>query len=167
MVDFAEGDAVARGHHEEFANLLDAVQFHCVHEGVLLCEKILHEIGEAEPGLAVGVTVGLEEEGVALEEAGDLAAAGESELSVELAGVIEAEDVLRLGGEELLGARDEAEEGVAVENALERGDAVGLGLDRGGSRAGLGLTFFLELFGGFGDEEGGGECGCVGGRVRV
>jgi len=42
--------------------------------------------------------------------------------------------------------RDETEEGVAVENALERGDVVGLG-----------LTFFLELFRRFGDEEIGGE----------
>jgi len=108
VVDFAKGDAVAGGHHEEFANLLDAVQFHCVHEGVLLSEKVLHEIGEAEPGLAVGVTVGLKEKGVVLEEAGDLAAARESEFAVELAGIIEAEDVLRLGGEEMLGARDEA-----------------------------------------------------------
>jgi len=102
-----------------------------------------------------------------LEETGDLAAARESELSVELAGVIEADDVLRLGGEELLGARNEAEEGVAVENALERGDAVGLSLNQGGSRAGLGLTLFLELFGGFGYKEGGREWGCVGDRVRV
>ena len=45
VVDFAERDAVARGHHDEFANLLYAVQFHCVHEGVFLCEKVLHEIG--------------------------------------------------------------------------------------------------------------------------
>ncbi|BAT78508.1 hypothetical protein VIGAN_02119300 [Vigna angularis var. angularis] len=49
VVDFAQGNAVARGHHKEFANLLDAVQFHCVHEGVLLSEKVLHEISEAKP----------------------------------------------------------------------------------------------------------------------
>lgn len=54
-----------------------------------------------------------------------------------------------------------------MENALERGDTVGLGLDRSGSRTGLGITFFLELFGGFGDKEGGGEWGCGGERVRV
>ena len=99
---------------------------------------------------------------MAQEEAGDLAAAREPELAVELAGVVEAEDVLRLGGEELLRAGHEAEEGVAVENALELGDAVRFGLDRGGSRAGFGFAFFLEFFGGFGDEEGGGERGCGG-----
>lgn len=104
---------------------------------------------------------------MAADEAGDLAAAREAELAVELAGVVEAEDVLRLGGEEELGARDEAEEGVAVEDALEFVDAVGLGLDRGGSRAGLGLAFFLEAFGGFGDEEGGGKWGFGGGGVNI
>jgi len=34
---------------------------------VLLYEKVLHEIGEAEPGLVVCVTIGLKEEGVVVE----------------------------------------------------------------------------------------------------
>ncbi|KAK7382533.1 hypothetical protein VNO80_01406 [Phaseolus coccineus] len=103
-----------------FVNLLDAVQFHCFHEGLLLCEKVSHEIGEVEPGLAISVIVGLEEDGVVLER-------------------------------NYLDAY-QSEEGVAVEN----GDAVGLG-----------LTFFLELFGGFGYEEGGEEWGYVRDRFRV
>ena len=42
-----------------FVNLLDAVKLHFIHEGVLLYEKVLYEIGEAELGLAVGVTIAL------------------------------------------------------------------------------------------------------------
>jgi len=36
-----------------------------------------------------------------------------------------------------------------------------------GDAFGFGLMFFLELFGGFGDKEGGGEWGYVGDRVRI
>lgn len=86
---------------------------------MLLCEEVFHKVGEAEPGFSVGVAIGLEEERVALDEAGDFAATREAEFAVEFAGVVKAEDVFRLGGEELFGARDEAEEGVAVENAFE------------------------------------------------
>jgi len=46
VVDLAEGDAVARGHHEELPNLLDAVEFQLVHEGAFLCEEVLHKVGE-------------------------------------------------------------------------------------------------------------------------
>lgn len=62
---------------------------------------MLHEIGEVNLGLVVSVIVGLEEEGMVLEEAGNLAVARESELLVELVSVIEADDVLRLGKEKL------------------------------------------------------------------
>lgn len=86
-----------------------------------------------------------------LDEAGDLAAAGEAELAVELPGVVEAEDMLRLGGEELLRFGDEPEECVPVEDTFQFGDAVGLWLDRVGSGTVFGFVFFLELFWGFGD----------------
>lgn len=119
MVNLTERDSVMFGHHEEFSNRVDAFEFQFVHEGVFLCDEVLHKFGEAEPGFVVGVAIGLEEEWVALEEAGDFAAAREAQFAVELAGVIEEKDVLRLGGEKLFRARYEAEEGVAVENALQ------------------------------------------------
>lgn len=43
------------------------------------------------------MAVGLEEQRVAEDGAGDLAAAREAELAVELAGIVEAEDVFGLG----------------------------------------------------------------------
>ncbi|KAK7356833.1 hypothetical protein VNO80_16112 [Phaseolus coccineus] len=97
--------------------------------------KVLHEISEVEPGLVVGVTVGLEKEGLVLEEAGDLAAIGEFELSVELVGDIEADDVLRLGGEELLRCM------------MKRRRVTWWRMhSRKGMHLGLGLRFFLNFF---------------------
>ena len=96
---------------------------------------------------------------MAEDRAGDFAAAREAELAVELAGVVEAEHVLRLGGEVLFGFGDEFEGGVAFDDSLEGRDEVGLGLDELGSGAGVFLALLSEALGGFGDEEGGGEWG--------
>ena len=68
------------------------------------------------------MAVGLEEQRVAEDGAGDLAAAREAELAVELAGVVEAEDVFGLGGKEGFGFGGESEVGVALDDALEVGD---------------------------------------------
>ncbi|KAK7342194.1 hypothetical protein VNO80_25138 [Phaseolus coccineus] len=119
-----------------FVNLLDAVQFHCVHEGVLLCEKVLHGIGKVESGLAVSVTVDLEEDKVVLEEAGDLSIMREFELSVELASVIEVDEVLQLGREELLGCVMKRRRGSQWRMR-----------SREGMWLGLGLCFFLNFLG--------------------
>lgn len=113
------------------------------------------------------MAIGLEDERVSLEEAREFPAAGEAELAVELSGVVEAENAVGLLGEELLGAEEEAEGGVAVEDAFEGGDSVGLGLDKLGSGALLFLALLLQLFGGFGDEEGSGEMGSEYGVVWV
>lgn len=77
MVDLTKGNAVLRRHHEEFPNPIDAVGFHCVHDLLFLGDEVFHEVGESEPDFAVGVAVGLEEEWVARDGAGDLAAAWE------------------------------------------------------------------------------------------
>lgn len=75
---------------------------------------------------------------MAFDRASDLAAAGEAELAVELAGVVEAKDVFGLFGEEVFGLGDESEEGVALYDVFKMRDAVGLGLDGFCARA-----FFL------------------------
>ncbi|KAK7354043.1 hypothetical protein VNO80_19499 [Phaseolus coccineus] len=111
-----------------FANLLYAIQFHYVHEEVLLCEKVLHEISEAKPRLVVGVTIGIEKERVVLEKVGDLAAAWEFELSMELADVIEADDVLRLGEEELLGCVTKRRRALELRMHSREGMRLDLGL---------------------------------------
>lgn len=103
------------------------------------------------------MAVGLEQNGVALEGSGDFPAAREAEFSVELAGVVEAEDAVGLLGEEVSGFCEEPEVGIALDDVLEVGDEVGLGLDELRSRAFVFLALFFEFFGGFGDEEGGGE----------
>lgn len=56
---------------------------------------------------------------MALDELHYLPAAGESELLVELPGVVEAEDVLRLFGEEFFGFGEKPDVIVAVEEVLE------------------------------------------------
>lgn len=67
---------------------------------------------------------------------GKLAAAGEAELLVELAGGGEGEEAAGMPAEEGGGAGEEAEEGVAVEDGLELGEDLGVGLlDRGHARA--------------------------------
>jgi hypothetical protein len=63
---------------------------------------------------------------VALDGAGDLAAAREAELAVELAGVVEAEDVFGLLGEKVLGLGDESQEGIALDDVLKVRNAIGL-----------------------------------------
>lgn len=105
------------------------------------------------------MAVRFEDQGVALEGLGDFAAAGEAELAVELAGVVEAEDAVGLLGEIVLGLGEEPEMGVASDDAFEVGEEVGLGLHRLSSRAVLLLAALLELVRRFGDEEGGGEWG--------
>lgn len=97
---------------------------------------------------------------MALDEFYYLPAAGETELLVEFAGVVEAEDVFRLFGEELFGFGEKAKVVVAEEEVLEVAYEVGRGLNQLGSWALLLLLpFFAEFLGGFGDEEGGGEVG--------
>lgn len=83
---------------------------------------------------------------------GDLAAAGEAELLVELAGGGEGEEAAGLAEEEGLGAGEEAEEGVAVEDGLEVGEGLGLGFLDGG-RAGA-RELFPQLFAALAVEEG-------------
>lgn len=48
------------------------------------------------------MAVGLKQEGVALDGAENLAATGEAQLAVEFAGVVEAEDMVRLLGQDSL-----------------------------------------------------------------
>lgn len=103
------------------------------------------------------MAVGLKEQRVFLDEAGDLAAPGEAELAVELAGFVEAEDMFGLLGEEVLGLGNESEGGVALDDVLEVRNAIGLRLDQFGAGTFFLRAFFLEFFGGFGDQEGGGE----------
>lgn len=117
------------------------------------------------------MAVGLEEQRVALDGASDLAAAGEAKLAVEFAGLIEAEDVFWLLGEEVLGLGDESEEGVPLYDVLEVKNAIRLRLNQFGSGAFLLSAFLLEFFGDFGDQKrGGGERGggkwLIGVRVR-
>lgn len=92
-----------------------------------------------------------------LEGSGDFAAAREAELAVELAGVVEAEDAVGLLGDVFFGFGEESEVGVASDDAFQVGDEVGLGLDELGARAVMVFAPLFEFFGGFGDEEGGGE----------
>lgn len=103
------------------------------------------------------MAVGLEDQRVALDGAGNLAAAREAELAVELAGVVEEDDAFRLLGDEVLGLGEEPEVGVALDDAFQCRDQVGLGLDVLGSGALLLLPLLPKLLRGFGDEEGGGE----------
>lgn len=103
------------------------------------------------------MAVGLEEQRVFLDEAGDLAAPGEAELPVELASVVEAKDMFGLLGEEVLGLCNESKEGVALDDVLEVRNAIGLRLNQLGAGTYFLCAFFLEFFGGFGDQEGGGE----------
>lgn len=53
------------------------------------------------------MAVGLKQEGVALDGAENLAATGEAQLAVEFAGVVEAEDMVRLLGQVLFGPGEE------------------------------------------------------------
>lgn len=83
---------------------------------------------------------------------GELAAAGEAELLVELAGGGEGEEVAGLAAEEGGGAGEEAEVGVVVEDGLELGEDLGVGLlDRGHARA---AELLSELLAALAVEEG-------------
>lgn len=130
-MELGEGDTAAGGDHEKLADGCDALGLHGVHERALLFEEGIHEGGEGEVGLGVGGETGeMEEKRVAGGEAGDLAAAREAELAVELAGVGEGEAMAGETGEEGLGADDEAEVGIAIDNGLEVEEpAAGVGLD--------------------------------------
>lgn len=87
----------------------------------------------------------------------DFATSREAEFAIELAGIVEAKNVLRLLGEEILGLKKESEEGIGLEDALEVRNAIGFGLDELGSRTFVLLAFLPELLGEFGDKEGGGK----------
>lgn len=105
-----------------------------------------------------------EEQGMFGNELRDLATAGEAELAVEFAGIVEAEDLFGLFGEEFFGSGEESEGGVAVEEGFEVGDSGGVWLD-GTSAWGIWLgTLGSVLLGDF--EEGGGE-GDGFGEIRV
>ncbi|KAK3423565.1 hypothetical protein EUGRSUZ_F00333 [Eucalyptus grandis] len=124
VMNLTQRDSLVGGHHEQLPHLADPVRLHRVRDPPLLLEQLLHEGREPEPHLAVGVAVRLEQERVALEGADDLASPGEAELAVELAGVVEAEDALRLPGEEGAAPGEEAEAGVAGDEGLEGGEAL-------------------------------------------
>ena len=89
----------------------------------------------------------MEEEGILLEEAHNLVAVREAQLAVELVGIVEAEDTLGLAGEVLLRPDHEPALGVVCEDALEGGDAIGLGLERLRPRALFLLALLLEILG--------------------
>ena len=89
----------------------------------------------------------MEEEGILLEEAHNLVAVREAQLAVELVGIVEAEDTLGLAGEVLLRRDHEPALGVVCEDALEGGDAIGLGLERLRPRALFLLALLLEILG--------------------
>lgn len=148
-MDFGEGDALAGRHHEELADGGHTGTLGFIEDGPLLGKELLHEWGEAEPELTIRVAVELEERRVALDRAGDFAAAGEAKLTVELASIIEAENLVGLVGEEVFGTGDESEEGIAFDNSLEGLDLLRPRLDEVGAGAfGLSL-FFVSLLAGF------------------
>lgn len=99
------------------------------------------------------MAIGLENERVTLDRASNLTAARESELAVELSGFIEEDDVFGLLGDEVLGLGEETEEGVALDDAFQWRNSIGLGLDELGSGAFRLLALLFEFLGGFGDEE--------------
>lgn len=99
------------------------------------------------------MAVALENERVALDGAKDFPATGKAELSVELAGVVEAKDMVGLLGEEFFGSGEEPEVGIAFYNVFKVGDEVGFMLNKLGSWTVLFLVFLLLFLGGFGDEE--------------
>ncbi|PON50357.1 hypothetical protein TorRG33x02_314870 [Trema orientale] len=165
MINLTQRNPLPGGHHQQLTYLSNPIHLHGIHNRPLLFEKLLHEIGEPEPHLAVIVAIRLENQRMALDEPCHLSSTGESELAVELSGIVEAENVVGLLGEELLGPDEESEEGVTLDDALQRWDSIGLGLDQLGSRAFLLLPLLPEFFRGFGDEEGGGEMGSEEGEV--
>ncbi|KAA8550281.1 hypothetical protein F0562_001965 [Nyssa sinensis] len=74
------------------------------------------------------ILVRLEKEEVVLYRAEHFAVAGKAKLPVELPGVVEAEDVFGLLGEEIFGFGEEFE-GVALDDVFEVGEAAGFVLD--------------------------------------
>lgn len=67
------------------------------------------------------MAIGLEYERVAEDGFQNLAAAGEAELLVEFSGVIEAEDLEGLFGEEFFGFSEESEVGISEEEVFKVG----------------------------------------------
>lgn len=143
VVNLGEGDSPASGHHEELTDGGNPRIEGGVKDGLLLEEEVFHEVGEPEPDLAVRVAIKLEEGGVALNKAGNLAAAREAKLTVELASIVKEENVVRLPGEEVLGPVEKSEEGVTPDDIFEVVDALGLVAD--GVGAGAVLVLVLQL----------------------
>lgn len=94
---------------------------------------------------------------MALNRSSDFASSRETEFAIELTGIVEAKNVLRLLRKEILRFKKESEEGICFNDALEVRNAIRFGLDKLGSRAFLLLAFLPELLGELGDEEGGGK----------
>lgn len=65
------------------------------------------------------MAISLKNQRVSLNGAGNLAAAGEAELTVELASVVKEDDVFGLLGDEVLGLGEEPEESVALNDAFQ------------------------------------------------
>lgn len=78
---------------------------------------------------------------------------------MEFAGVVEAEDMIRLLVQVLFGSREETKGGVSLEDGLQVGEPLRVVLDGICSGAVLFAFLLLVLFGGFGDEERGGKVG--------
>ena len=76
---------------------------------------------------------------------------------VELASIVEAKNVFMLLGEERFRLHEKFEVGITLDDAFKVGNAIGFGLHELGSGAFFPFAFLLELFGGFGDKEGGGK----------
>lgn len=118
---------------------------------------MVHKIGEPEPNFVVRVAVGGEKERVAGNGSGDFAAAGEPELAIEFAGIVKAEHLFGLFGEEIFCFREESEGGVAVEKGFEVGYFIGVRRDGSGARRFRFGAFGSQFLGYFGFEERGGE----------
>ncbi|KAL5981242.1 hypothetical protein ACLOJK_029163 [Asimina triloba] len=133
VVDFGEGELMLSGHHEELPNGGDTRLLKSVHDRAFLFEELFHEVCEVELDLVVCVEVELEERGVVLDEASNLAAAGTG------GGGSRAHDGAgrrhrrgghtRVGGEEGFCPGDEAEDNIVLDDLLEGLDAVGFVLD--------------------------------------
>ena len=93
---------------------------------------------------------------MAFNRSSDFATSWKAKFAIELAGIIETKNMLRLLGEKILGFKKESEDGISLEDALEVRNAIRFGLDELGSRAIVFLAFLPEFLGEFGDEEGGG-----------
>lgn len=82
---------------------------------------------------------------MALDGSSHFATSRKAEFAVELAGIVEANNVLRLIQEEILGPEKKPEEGIRFDDSLEVGDATGFRLHELDPRAFAFLAFLLEL----------------------